>query len=268
MTQEVPDILKQIIEYKAQEVAKLKANTSFSDLVKNAKSAPQLRGFHKALKSKTNEFALIAEIKKASPSKGLIREDFNPVQHAIDYEKGGAACLSILTDAPSFGGSDDFLIEARKACTLPCLRKDFMIDPIQIIESRALGADAILIIMAALDDAHAKELFETANEFGIDSLIETHDEEEIERALKLGGNLIGINNRSLRSFETNLETTERLSKLLPQNIDLVCESGLYTNADLCRMAKSGAFAFLVGESLMRQDDIVKATRELLGAQKA
>lgn len=264
MPSHVPDILQKIIEYKSQEVAELKAQTSIQELEQSAKTAPKLRGFHSALKGKTNDYALIAEIKKASPSKGLIREDFNPIQHAIDYEKAGASCLSILTDGPSFGGSDEFLIAARAACSLPCLRKDFMIDPIQIVQSRALGADAILIIMACTDDVLAKELFDTAANLGMDSLIETHDEIEIERALKLGGKLIGINNRSLRTFETSLETTERLAKLLGDDIDLVCESGLYTNEDLVRMKKTGAKAYLVGESLMRQKDLVAATKELLG----
>ena len=264
MSKEVPDILKQIIDYKTHEVARLKAKYTFADLTNLAKSAPKVRGFHAALKANSQGFALIAEIKKSSPSKGLIRSDFNPIQHAIDYEKGGAACLSILTDGPSFGGTNEFLVSARAACTLPCLRKDFMIDPIQIVQSRALSADAILIIMACLDDVLAKELFDTATALGMDALIETHDEQEIERALKLGGTLIGINNRSLRTFETKLETTERLAKLLPKEIDLVCESGLYTNSDLQRMEKAGAFAFLVGESLMRQENITAATRELLG----
>lgn len=264
MTQEVPDILKQIIEYKAQEVIQLKARTTLNDLENLAQSAPKIRGFHAALQAKAHDFALIAEIKKASPSKGLIRADFDPVQHAIDYEIGGAACLSILTDGPSFKGSDEYLVGARAACNLPCLRKDFMIDPIQILQSRALGADAILIIMACLDDALAKELFDTAIGLGMDALIETHDEQEVERALKLGGNLIGINNRSLRTFVTDLETTERLAKLLPKEIDLICESGLYTNDDLVRMKSAGAMGFLVGESLMRKENIIAATREILG----
>ena len=259
-----PDILQKICDYKAIEVAKAKADKPINVLENELKTAPPVRGFMRSLedKSKTG-FALIAEIKKASPSKGLIRPDFDPPNLAKAYEKGGAACLSVLTDGPSFEGKDEYLIAARNACTLPAIRKDFMIDTYQIVESRALGADAILIILACLGDVLAKELFDTATSLGMDSLIETHDEKEMERALKMGGKLLGVNNRDLRTFATDLAITERLAPMVPNDAILVAESGLNAHQDLKRMAKCGARAFLVGESLMRQTDVTKATYNLL-----
>jgi indole-3-glycerol phosphate synthase len=241
------DKLTEICATKRREVAQRKAQ----GLGAWPDTGP-LRFFEDALRAKAkNGFALIAEIKKASPSKGLIRADFDPPVHARAYEAGGAACLSILTDAPYFHGHEDYLIAARAACTLPVLRKDFMVDPWQVVEARAMGADAILIIVAALEDAAMVE-------------IEVHDEAELDRALRnLKSRLIGVNNRNLKTFEVDLTTTERLAKMVPDDIVLVCESGISTNADCLRMARSGVKTFLVGESLMRADDVEAATRALL-----
>ena len=256
--------LVEICETKRGEVAERKQQHSLDSLDAKAKDRTPPRGFHSALEcAQQNGFGLIAEIKKASPSKGLIREDFRPAQHARDYARGGAACLSVLTDAPYFQGHEDYLVEAREACDLPVLRKDFTVDPWQVAEARALGADAILIIVAALDDGVMGEIEAAAIERGMDVLVEVHDENELERALALQSRLIGVNNRDLRTFTTDLATTERLAAFAPEDALLVGESGIATHADCQRLARSGVCSFLVGESLMRQADVAAAMRVLL-----
>ncbi len=258
------DTLASIVAYKIEEVAARKRVRPAASVEDAARAAPPVRGFAKALEEKAKTgVALIAEIKKASPSRGLIRADFDPPVLARAYEAGGATCLSVLTDAPSFQGEESFLVAARDACLLPALRKDFMVDPWQIAESRALGADAILIIMACTEQSLARELCEAAHGWTMDVLIECHDEREVERALALPAKLIGVNNRDPRTFETKLETTERLAPLVPADRLLVAESGIANGTDIARLQRAGARAFLVGESLMRHADVVAATRTLL-----
>lgn len=262
-------ILDRIVAYKRDEVVAAKARVPVADLRRRAANASPPRGFAAALADRSRRgYALIAEIKRASPSKGLIRPDFEPGAHAAAYAAGGATCLSVLTDGPSFQGCAEDLFAARTAVRLPILRKDFMIDPYQILEARAWGADCVLLIMACLSDTQAGELNDAAIRLNLDVLVEVHDAEEAERAMALGAALIGVNNRDLRSFKTSLGTTESLAHLIGGRSFIVSESGIESRADLERLSRAGARAFLVGESLMRAPDVEQATRNLIGVQDA
>lgn len=259
-----PTILEKIKAYKLEEVAARKADTPLEDVIALASSAPAPRGFADALRNAARDgYGLIAEIKKASPSKGVIREDFDVPELARAYAQGGATCLSVLTDTPSFQGSDEFLMAAREACDLPVLRKDFLYDAYQVYEARALGADCILIIMASVEDALAQELEQTAETLGMDVLIEVHNAQELERATRLISPLLGINNRDLNTFDVTLDTTRELARMVPEDKMIVAESGLFNPEDLADLARFGARCFLIGESLMRQEDVAAATHHIL-----
>ena len=258
-------ILEKIRNYKLADIAVRKTARPIDMLESDARAASPVRGFRAALQrtTSTGNYGLVAELKKASPSKGLIRPDFDPAALAKAYEAGGATCLSVLTDGPSFQGDDSYLVAAREAVRLPVLRKDFIYDPWQVVESRALGADCILIILASVSDAQAAELEDAAAGWAMDVLLEVHDEAELDRALALRAELIGINNRNLKTFDVSLDTSRRLAPRIPAGRLPICESGLFTSGDLADMARCGARTFLIGESLMRQADVAAATRALL-----
>ena len=258
------DVLARICADKRQHVERCKHQKSLSELEVEARAATPVRGFERSLREAVGagRYGLICEIKKASPSKGLIRADFDPPSLARAYQDGGATCLSVLTDVPYFQGDDAFLGQARAACTLPLLRKDFMLDPYQVVEARAIGADCILVIMAALSDAQARELIATARDWALDVLVEVHDAAELARAAALDVSLIGVNNRNLKTLTVDLATSESLARDFPAEVLAVCESGLNTGEDLARMSRAGYGCFLIGESLMRQDDVAAATRRL------
>ncbi|HEY7243490.1 MAG TPA: indole-3-glycerol phosphate synthase TrpC [Xanthobacteraceae bacterium] len=266
---ETTDILTKIASYKREEIAAAKQKRPFATLEVEVRSASAPRGFVAAILRKIDagHYALIAEVKKASPSKGLIRNNFDPAGIASAYERGGAACLSVLTDAPSFQGDPQHLVSARAATALPALRKDFMLDIYQVLQARAWGADCILIILGAVDDKLAHDLERSANRLGMDALLEVHNEHELERALRLNSRLVGINNRDLKSFHTTLDTTIRLAKLIPSSHVIVSESGIFSRSDIERLSAHGISTFLVGESLMRQRDVETATRALIGQSR-
>lgn len=259
---DIPDILAHIAAYKRDEVAALQTRTPLDDLRQQAADISPPHGFLSTLRAASGP-ALIAEVKKASPSKGVIRADFDPVAITKAYEAGGARCLSVLTDGPGFQGSAEIFAQVRRTTALPLLRKDFMLDPIQIAESRLMGADAILVILAMVDDVTAQALINEAARFGMDALVETHNAGEMERALELGATLIGVNNRDLHTFHTSLDTFAPLAAMVPEPVTLIAESGIFTAADIERLSNEGAQGFLIGESLMRQDDVEMATRNIL-----
>ncbi len=259
-------VLDDIARYKRAEIDAAKARISLAAIEQQARKTSPVRGFRKSLMERRTEgrFGLIAEIKKASPSKGLIRADFDPPALARAYEKGGATCLSVLTDTPSFQGAPDFLTQAREATSLPVLRKDFMFEPYQVAEARAWGADCILVILASVDDAEARKLLEAAKSWSMDAIVEVHDEQELNRAAALGADMIGINNRDLKTFVTDLAVTLRLAPRAPKNALIIAESGLSTREDLMRLKEAGVSTYLIGESLMREKDVAAATAKLIG----